>query len=112
RGGYAQAQGAHLHGAPPERHFVWETRRAWLWGAELPLFCLPTGLLLGPSGSATWLIYPLHIARQAGRNRGPLAQRAIPALFQMLARFAEAFGQTKFMRDRLLRRRARLIEYK
>ncbi len=112
RGGYAQAQGAHLHGAPPERHFVWETRRAWLWGAELPLFCLATGLLLGPWGWAIWLIYPLQIARQTMRNRGTLCERAILALFQMLARFAEAAGQIKFLRDRLLRRQARLIEYK
>ena len=33
RAGYAFAQGAHLHGASPERHWVWESRRAWLWAA-------------------------------------------------------------------------------
>src|SRR6185437_6636133 len=27
RAGYAFAQGAYLHGAPPERHFVWEMHR-------------------------------------------------------------------------------------
>ena len=32
RSGYASAQGAYLHGAGPERHQVWESRRAWLWG--------------------------------------------------------------------------------
>ena len=46
------------------------------------------------------------------RNRGPLKQRALLALFQVLARFPEACGQIKFMRDRLLGRQARLIEYK
>ncbi len=46
------------------------------------------------------------------RNRGPLSERATLALFQMLARFAEAQGQIKFLRDRLLRRQVDLIEYK
>ena len=32
RSGYAFAQGAAIHGASPERHFVWESRRALLWG--------------------------------------------------------------------------------
>src|ERR1700678_63187 len=31
RGGYAFAQGVALHGAPPERHWVAESRRAWVW---------------------------------------------------------------------------------
>ena len=33
RTGYAFAQGAYLHGARPERHWIWESRRAWLWGS-------------------------------------------------------------------------------
>ena len=48
RSGYAFAQGAYLHGAPPERHWVWESRRAWLWGVWLPLACLAVGLCSGP----------------------------------------------------------------
>jgi GT2 family glycosyltransferase len=112
RAGYAFAQGAHLHGAPPERHWVWESRRAWLWGIWLPLGCLAAGLLLGPWGWAAWLIYPLQVLRQTVRNPGPLADRATLALFQVLARFPEGLGQIAFLRDRLLGRSARLIEYK
>ena len=112
RGGYAFAQGAYLHGASPERHCVWESRRAWLWGVWLPLACLVAGLLFEPWGWAAWLIYPLQLLRQTVRNRGPLSDRALLALFQVLARFPEGFGQIKFMRDRLLGRQARLIEYK
>ena len=111
RTGYAFAQGAYLHGGKPERHRVWESRRAWLWGLWLPLACLGAGLAFGPWGWATWLIYPLQILRQTMRNRGPLNQRALMALFQVLARFPEAWGQIRFMRDRLLGRQARLIEY-
>jgi GT2 family glycosyltransferase len=112
RSGYAFAQGVHLHGAPPERHWVWESRRAWLWGVWMPLVSVAFGLTLGPWGWALWLIYPLQILRQTLRNQGRLSERAIQAGFQVLSRFPEAWGQIKFLRDRLLRRQARLIEYK
>jgi GT2 family glycosyltransferase len=112
RGGYAFAQGAYLHGAPPERHWVWETRRAWLWGVWLPLACLTAALAFGTWGWATWAIYPLQVLRQTMRNRGAVGDRALLALFQVLSRFPESWGQIKFMRDRLLGRQARLIEYK
>ena len=32
RAGYAFAEGAFLHGAAPEYHWVAESKRAWLWG--------------------------------------------------------------------------------
>jgi len=112
RGGYAYAQGAYLHGASSERHCVWESRRAWLWGVWLPLTCLVLGLTFGSWGWAACLIFPLQILRQIMRNHGSVRQRALLALFQILARFPEGCGQIKFMRDRLLRRQAHLIEYK
>jgi GT2 family glycosyltransferase len=112
RSGYAFAQGAYLHGTSPERYRVWEARRAWLWGVWLPLACLLSGLMIGPWGYAAWLIYPVQVARQTARNQGPLGDRIVLALFQMLARFPEAWGEIKFTFDRLFRRRPRLIEYK
>jgi hypothetical protein len=112
RAGYAFAQGAYLHGAPPERHWVWESRRAWLWGVCLPLVCLACGLIFEPWGWATWLIYALQMLRQTKRNHGRLGERALLAVFQVLARFPEACGQIRFMRDRLLERKSQLIEYK
>lgn len=112
RTGYAIAQGAQMHGGPPEYHMVWESRRAWLWGICLPVACLAAGLTIGPWGWAAWLIYPLQMLRQAIRNRGPLKQRALLAVFQLLSRFPECWGQIKFLRDRLFKRQAHLIEYK
>jgi len=112
RSGYAFALGAFLHGAPPERHFVWESRRAWLWGVWLPLVCLLATLVFWPWGLAAWLIYPMQMLRQTIRNTGPLGQRATLALFQTLSRFPEAFGQIRFLCDRQLARRAQIIEYK
>jgi GT2 family glycosyltransferase len=112
RGGYAFAQGAYLHGTPPECHRVWESRRAWLWGVWLPLGCLAIALVFEPWGWAAWLIYPLQVLRQTMRNRGSLSDRAVLALFQVLARFPEGWGQIKFLTDRLIGRQAPLIEYK
>jgi GT2 family glycosyltransferase len=112
RFGYASAEGAYLHGTLPERHGVWESRRAWLWGLWLPLACLTCGLLFGSWGWATFLIYPAQLLRQAVRTSGTPSERAILAAFQMLSRFPELWGQIRFMRNRLLGRTARLIEYK
>jgi GT2 family glycosyltransferase len=112
RNGYSFAQGAYLHGASPERHYFWQMLRAWLWGVCIPLACLMCGLALGTWGWAAWLIYPLQVLRQTVRNPGSLRQRALLAVFQLLARFPESWGQIKFMRDLLLGYQTRLIEYK
>jgi glycosyltransferase involved in cell wall biosynthesis len=112
RAGYAFAQGSYLHGAPPERHWVRESRRAWSWGVWLPLACTAVGVVFNPWGWVAWLIYPLQVMRQTVRNRGPLRHRSQLAFFQTLARFPEGLGQIKFMCDRLFERRAKIIEYK
>jgi hypothetical protein len=112
RSGYAFAHGSYLHGAPPERHWVWEARRAWIWGVWLPLGCLAAGLALGPWGWLAWLVYPLQMLRQTARNSGPLGERATLAFYQLLSRFPEAMGELQFMRDRFLGQRSQLIEYK
>src|SRR5262249_26113870 len=112
RSGYAFAQGAALHGRGPERHWVWESRRALLWGAALPGLCAVASVTFFPAGLASWLIYPIQVLRQTARNRGPLRDRLVLSVFQLLARFPEAVGVLRFLRDRLLHRRAQLIEYK
>jgi glycosyltransferase involved in cell wall biosynthesis len=112
RSGFAFAQGADLHGAPPERYFVWESRRAQIWGLWLPLGCLAATMALWPWGLLTWLIYPLQVVRQTIRTPGPLLDRAVIAFFQMLGRFPEALGQIKFRIGRLFGRQSTLIEYK
>ena len=43
---------------------------------------------------------------------GPLSDRLKLAVFQLLSRFPESWGQVRFMRDRLLGRQGNLIEYK
>lgn len=113
RAGYAFAQGSNLHGAPPERHFVRETRRALVWGVLLPLGCLAASLSLPHFlGWLTWLIYPAQLLRLTRNNSGRLTDRATLAWFQLLARFPEAAGLARFWRDRLTARRPQLIEHK
>ena len=51
RAGYTYGQWVHLHGAS-QPFFLWQWRRAWLWGLVLPVVCLMSGLLLGPWGWA------------------------------------------------------------
>lgn len=111
RAGYAFAQGAHLHGALPERHFVREARRAAAWGLLLPPAALVATIAL-PFGWITWLIYPMQLVRLIVNNTGTLADRVRLGFFQLLARFPEGLGLAMFWRDRLLDRRPRPIEHK
>ena len=112
RSGYAFAQGAYLHGIPPERHCVWESRRAWLLGVWLPLVCLTLGLTFPPWGWAAWLVYPIHILQKVVRSHGKLRDRTLLAIFHVLILFPQSWGQIKFVCDRLFGRQVHLIEYK
>lgn len=105
RSGHAFAEGAALHGAAPERHWVTETRRAVLWGAILPLVAF-LGLVVTPWAGLLLLAYPvqiLRLSRRLGWER---------AAFLVLGKFPEVQGVLEFHLNRLRRRRARLIEYK
>ena len=111
RGGHAFAEGAFLHGAPPERHGVLQTRRALLWGAVIPAVIL---LLACWDVRALGLaaIYPAQVIRLAlryGLSRRIGWSRAV---YMLLARFPEASGVFKFHWNRLLKHRTSLIEYK
>lgn len=112
RSGHAFAQGSHLHGAPPERLWVWESRRAWIWGVLIPLACIAAVAWFGWPGTATLLIYPLQLWRRIARLPGSWRNRFQLAFFELVGRFPESLGQIKFVRNRLMRRRGGIIEYK
>lgn len=107
RAGHAFAEGAWLHGAPPERHWVRETRRAVFWGLVLPVVILSAALLLDARAGWLVLLYPLQWTRLAIRDRSPAT-----AFFTVAGKFAETQGVLKFHLTRLLGRTGRLIEYK
>ena len=112
RSGYAFAQGAALHGAPPERHWVRETRSALAWGAALPLATLLLIAGVGAWGALPLLLYPLQVARLALRSRRWIAIPWRRASFLVLGKLPEALGVLRFGLHRLTGRHGRLIEYK
>ena len=65
RGGHAYAEGAAMHGAPPERHKVKEARRAAIWGLALPIVAIAAGPLTQGLSLALLLLYPLNVVRIA-----------------------------------------------
>ena len=112
RSGYAFALGAELHGTPPERHWVWESRRTWIWGIWLPMICIVSGVAFGAIGLSAWLIYPLQVLRLASRAQGSARERIVIGSFQILSRIPESWGQIKYFSDHLLGRQAHIHEYK
>jgi GT2 family glycosyltransferase len=112
RAGFAFAEGAHLHGGPPERHWVRESRSAWAWGASMPLAIGLAAVLWGPWWLLALAIYPLQMLRLYLRSRGPTKTRAWRAVFLVLGKFAEAFGQGKYIARRWSGGPTQLIEYK
>jgi hypothetical protein len=106
RAGHAFAEGAALHGAPPERHWVQQTRRALLWGAVLPLVIVLLTLVIGPGALLLALVYPAQVLRLS-RGNG-----IAWAFFAVLGKFAEAQGALSYHLNRARRRQTGIIEYK
>ena len=113
RSGHAFAEGAALHGSPPERHFVRETRRAVLWGAVLPIAILVLAAAVSPwllLLFAGYLLQWLRIGLRFARADVPMAWAH--AAFLLIGRFPEAQGALKFWLGRLRGQRSAIIEYK
>jgi hypothetical protein len=107
RAGHAYAEGAALHGAPPERHGVKATNSALIWGAGLPLVAVLLGVLVSPWFFALLLAWPVQVGRLALRD-GEWTQ----AFFVTLGKLPEAQGALEYKWNRLRGIRGGLIEYK
>lgn len=112
RSGHAFAEGAFLHGAPPEWHRVRESRSAWFWGLGLPLFAIVCIALVGPPALWLFAIYPLQVVRIALRGDRSIRENWWRAIFLVVGKFPEMLGQMKFLLHRHLGGQSRLIEYK
>ena len=95
RAGHAYAEGAYLHGRPPERHYVPQLRRAVIWGFLLPLVLL-VGLLITPWALLLALLWPLKAFRLVMRGHDPAH-----ALFLTLGNFAESAGVLTYLKKRV-----------
>jgi GT2 family glycosyltransferase len=107
RGGHAFAEGAAMHGAPPERHYVTETRRALAWGLALPVVAVVGAITTTPWLMGLLLLWPAQMLRLALKGRAP-----VEAVFLVAGKVPEAFGVLTYWTKRLTRQEARLIEYK
>jgi glycosyltransferase involved in cell wall biosynthesis len=107
RAGHAFAEGAWLHGDTPEKHWVWETRRALAWGLVLPLGILIAALIKGSWALWLALLFPLQMLRMRGRGLSFTS-----AFFLVLGKFAETSGVMRFHVSRWRGRVGKLIEYK
>ncbi len=112
RAGHAYAEGAYLHGQPPERHWLRESRRAWLWGLGIPAVTVLACLLLGGWSLLLLLVYPLQAVRLARRGGKSVRENWLQAVFLVLGKFPEMLGQLKFLRHRIAAGKSTLIEYK
>lgn len=112
RTGFSFAQGARIHGAPPERHWVREARSGAFWGLALPLGLLAGCAWLGPWALLGFLVYPLQMIRIFSRTPGTQRARLARAYFLVLGKFPEASGQLRYFVRMAMRDPARLIEYK
>jgi glycosyltransferase involved in cell wall biosynthesis len=114
RTGYAYADGAQLHGKPPERHFTRDVRSVLFWGIALPAAIL---LLTWPTYGASigllagyFLLY--YRVRRYGLRRGWSAPDArLYALACVISKFPMAVGLITFWFRRITRRPKQIIEY-
>ncbi len=115
RAGHAYAEGASMHGRPPERHGAKQVRSNWVWGLLVPALILALAWPLPLVSAVLLLAYPLMWARvfRGERRRGrTMCDARAYSMFVLLGKIPQAMGQLKFAWSRLRGTRSALIEYK
>jgi GT2 family glycosyltransferase len=117
RNGHAYAEGAWLHGAAPERHWVRESLRSWFWALFLPL--LAVAALWATQGLSIILLLMAYLylacrVYYTMRKRDyDSADAFLYAVFSVIEKFPKLQGQIKFHISRLLKQqRTLLVKYK
>jgi glycosyltransferase involved in cell wall biosynthesis len=112
RSGYGFANGAALHGGPPERMWIAECRRLWMWGFLFPLTILLLSFAVSAWFMLLFLVYPLRVFRLFLRGKYSRRHNWWNAVSLVVCHFPQFWGQLKYATDRLSRSRSRIIEYK
>jgi GT2 family glycosyltransferase len=115
RAGYAYAQVSSLHGAPPERKFVREKRRALLWGLAAPagaLLMAPPTLGISCLAFARYPAVGMRVALQTRMRGFPWTHSIAWGVSCALSAFPEAIGVVQFHLDALRQREPEIIEHK
>ena len=107
RAGHAFVEVAALHGREPERFWVAETRRVFIWGVGVPLAAGLGVLIFTPWAVGLLLAWPAQMVRLWVRG-WPLEN----AMFVTLGRLPEAHGVLGYWIRQSIGRRKKLIEYK
>jgi len=117
RTGHAYAEGNALHGRPPERHYVRETRSILGWGLVAPLAALllawPTrgvslALLLAGYAFLFWRVYRYGRGGRGWNSSDALAY----AWFVVLGKIPGALGVARYWLGRLSGKRSRVIDFR
>ncbi len=114
RAGHAYAEGAWLHGALPERHWMRESLRSWVWGCFLPFILLamiPWSNGWSLLGGLAYILLVVKICLDKHSNYSWSAS-ATYALFCVLGKIPEAQGQLQFHWNRVIGRTHQILEYK
>ena len=112
RAGYAFAEGAHIHGAAPEYHWVAESRRCWQWGLFLPMAIIAIALIKPIWAILALLVYPIQWCRLSLKSTKPFKQASLQAFFLIIGKFAEMSGHIKFLIHRYTNKQSKIIEYR
>lgn len=116
RNGHAYAEGAWLHGQPPEKHWVRESRRIWNWALILPLLAIASAWVTkGISIIGLLLAYGLLFSRvykYVKAQETTSSDALLYSLFCVLDKFPGLIGQIQFHLSRLLGKKRTIVEYK
>lgn len=116
RGGHAFIEGYLLHRDTPQAYWGKLVRSNWFWGLGFPLAVLAAAWPTGGWSLLLLLAYPLmmaKIARYRMRSMNdPLSHALTYGCFMMIGKPAGAWGQLKYLLNRVRGRQTRIIEYK
>jgi hypothetical protein len=113
RSGHSYAEVSDLHGAPPERMWVEESRRVVAWGLVLPTLAVVGAPITSGASLLLLLAYPFNVVRIAQRLRREGQTRPWTlAFFLMLAKLPEAAGWLRYQWGKLTGKRSAIIEHK
>jgi len=116
RGGWAMAEGAAMHGEPPERYMIRDSLSGWIWGLCLPLLALGFAWFTSGLSLVLFLGYLVLVWRIYRYRRSQFDDRPshawLYAIFCVLFKFPQVIGQIKYWLTRWRGQQATLIEYK
>lgn len=115
RAGHAFAEVSRRHAESPFGIWTKDVRSNWFWGLIVPVLAIGPAAFTWGTSLVLLLGYPVlfgKIARSRRRRGNDPRTARLFARFCVLGKFPQMVGQMAYGRNRVFRRRARLIEYK